>query len=231
MSAAMMILGYWNIRGLAQPCRLLLNYAGVTFEDKYYVTGPAPAYDKSAWLKEKAENPYQLDFPNLPFLVDGDVKLTQTHAIIRYLGRKYDLVGTNETEVLRCELAEQQMCDLRTSFVSLSYSPEADFNRLKPERMKLFKTMLKQFSAFLGDRDWMAGSKLTYADFLCYEIFFQLSVFMPEGFEGLDNLKAYVKRFEKLPAIEAYMKSDRFLKWPFNNNVATFGSRSTPCPF
>ena len=29
-------LGYWAIRGLAQPCRLLLAYTGTTFVDKRY---------------------------------------------------------------------------------------------------------------------------------------------------------------------------------------------------
>ena len=33
-------LGYWAIRGLAQPCRLLLAYTGTDFVDKRYtVTG------------------------------------------------------------------------------------------------------------------------------------------------------------------------------------------------
>ena len=37
------------------------------------------------------------------------------------------------------------------------------------------------------------------------------------------KLIAYMDRFEKLPAIESYMKSDRFLKRPINNKTAKFG--------
>ena len=41
------IIGYWKIRGLAEPIRLMLTYLGIDFEDKHYVrTGP-PEYDGS----------------------------------------------------------------------------------------------------------------------------------------------------------------------------------------
>ncbi len=33
-------LGYWDIRGLAEPIRYLLKYAGVKFNDKRYEFGP-----------------------------------------------------------------------------------------------------------------------------------------------------------------------------------------------
>lgn len=48
---------------LAQPIRLLLEYTGEKYEDKKYVCGPAPNYDKSCWfdIKEKMN----LDFPNV----------------------------------------------------------------------------------------------------------------------------------------------------------------------
>ncbi|TNN82939.1 Glutathione S-transferase Mu 3 [Liparis tanakae] len=34
-----MKLAYWDIRGLAQPARLLLEYTGSKYEDKLYVCG------------------------------------------------------------------------------------------------------------------------------------------------------------------------------------------------
>jgi len=226
---AKMILGYWEIRGLGQPCRLLLAHAGANYEDKRYYTGPAPDYDKSQWLSEKYK--LGLDFPNLPYLIDGDVKLSQTHAIMRYLGRKFGLVGSNETETIRSELAEQQLADLRGNFVGLCYTPPAMHAERKPAALEAMKAALENFSKFLGDRPWMAGDKLTYADFLCYEIFFQLYVFDKPLFDGAVNLRAYIQRFEELPAIAAYLKSDKYLKWPFNNNMATYGSRTQDCPF
>ena len=65
-------LGYWAIRGLAQPIRLLLNYTGTEFVDKKYeVTGSAPNWDVSSWFGIKFS--LGLDFPNLPYYMDGKV--------------------------------------------------------------------------------------------------------------------------------------------------------------
>lgn len=84
-------LGYWGVRGLGQFLRNLLVYKGVQFEDRQYKFGTAPDFDRSDWLKEKFN--LGLPFPNLPYYIDGDVKLTQSLAILRYLGRKHDLAA------------------------------------------------------------------------------------------------------------------------------------------
>ena len=60
---------------LAQPIRLLLEYTETKFEDKMMRCGPAPDYDKTCWFGIK--HSLGLDFPNLPYYLDGDIKITQ----------------------------------------------------------------------------------------------------------------------------------------------------------
>uniref|UniRef100_A0A8C2M9K0 glutathione transferase n=1 Tax=Cricetulus griseus TaxID=10029 RepID=A0A8C2M9K0_CRIGR len=43
----------------------------------------------SQWLNEKFK--LGLDFPNLPYLIDGSHKITQSNAILRYIARKHNL--------------------------------------------------------------------------------------------------------------------------------------------
>ena len=45
----------------------------------------------SDWLDEKYA--LGLDFPNLPYLIDGDLRLSQTNAILLYLADKAGLSG------------------------------------------------------------------------------------------------------------------------------------------
>lgn len=40
----------------------------------------------------------------LPYLIDGNVKLTQTQAILRYIARKNGLLGATEEEQIRVDL-------------------------------------------------------------------------------------------------------------------------------
>ncbi|CAL1291052.1 unnamed protein product [Larinioides sclopetarius] len=218
------VLGYWNIRGLAQPIRLMLAYSETPYEDKKYAYGPAPDFDRSAWLKEKPT--LGLDFPNLPYYIDGDVKLTQSITIMRYLARKLKLEPTTEEEHSRADLIEQQIADFRFGFTRICYS--ADFDKLKEEYLKNLPAQLKAFSNYLEKRQWFASQdKLTYVDFMVYEAFDHNRVLDPDCLNDYPNLKEFMDRFEELPTIQKYMQSPDFLKWPLNGDMAKFGSRSS----
>jgi len=222
-----MKLGYWDIRGLGQPIRYLLAYKEVDYEDKRYSCGPPPEFDGSQWLDEKFT--LGLDFPNLPYLFDGDVKLTQNLAIIRYLGRKYDLVGTTCEEQRRVDLAEQQLTDFRSGWVQLCYSPTFADERDAYENK--LPSLLKPFSEFLGDRAYFAGDRLTYVDFLIYEMLAQHLVFSKKSFADFKNLEEFVARIEALPTFKKYLDSEACIKWPFNGDMASFGGRLNEKPF
>ena len=73
----------------------MLHYCNVEFEDKQYFIGPAPDFDRSNWLNEK-EN-LGLDFPNLPYLIDEDYRMTESLAIMKYVAAKWkpELLGAN----------------------------------------------------------------------------------------------------------------------------------------
>ena len=105
----------------AQSIRLLLEYTGTKFEDRMISCGPAPDYDKSCWFSIKPT--LGLDFPNLPYYIDGNVKLTQSNAILRYIARKHNLLGKTEAEMIRVDLLAEQSMDFRTGIVRLSYDP------------------------------------------------------------------------------------------------------------
>ncbi|XP_003386865.1 PREDICTED: glutathione S-transferase Mu 3-like [Amphimedon queenslandica] len=209
-------IGYWSIRGLAQPIRLLLKYAGIEFENVTYTQAEAPSFSREGWLSVK--HTLGLPFPNLPYLIDGDVKITQTNAILTYLGRKANLYGKTEADMATVDMLLNVAMDFRNGFVRLCYSSQME--SMKEEYLKTVRAKLEEMSKYLGDKPWFAGNEITFPDFHFYEMFDQHKEFHPQLFDGLDNLKAYMDRFEALPAIKSYMDSPEFIRWPINNPIA-----------
>ncbi|XP_054421666.1 glutathione S-transferase Mu 1-like [Pteronotus mesoamericanus] len=216
-----MSLDYWNIRGLAHAIHLLLEYTDSSYEEKRYTMGDAPDFDRSQWLSDKFK--LGLDFPSLPYLIDGTQKLTQSNAIPRYIARKHNLCGEMEEEKIRMDILENEIMDIRMYTARICYSP--DFEKLKPDILTMLSEEMKLFSQFLGKRSWFAGDKLMYVDFLAYDILDTLCMFEPKCLDAFPNLKDFLVCFEGLKKISAYMKSSRFLPTPVYSKPAVWGNK------
>lgn len=81
------IFAYWGIRGKGQVPRLLLAYTGANWQDNSYS-------DPTKWFGADKQS-LGFDFPNLPYLIDGDLKLTESSAI-----EKYIIARSEHTELL-----------------------------------------------------------------------------------------------------------------------------------
>ena len=97
-------LGYWGIRGLAQPSnqiifikylvRFLLEYLEIPYEDKRYT-------DPAVWGADKAEFLKTNPLANIPYLKDGDKVVFESQALGMYLVHKAnrkDLLGNSAEE-------------------------------------------------------------------------------------------------------------------------------------
>ena len=94
MAAAKPLLAYWDVRGLTEPIRLLLEYVGVEYDQKFYVCGDGPDFSRTDWTDVKGS--FGLDFPNLPYYIEGNLKLTESWAILRYIAGKNNLLPEGE---------------------------------------------------------------------------------------------------------------------------------------
>merc|ERR1712045_242500 len=192
--------------------RLLLEYTETKYEDKMMRCGPAPDYDKTCWHSVK--HTLGLDFPNLPYYVDGDCKITQSNAIMRYIARKHDMLGKTEEERVRVDMMGEQSMDFRNGMVRLAYNP--NFDQMKGPYLEALPEKLDAFQNFLGSKPWFAGDALTFVDFIMYELLDQHRELDKTLCAKYTKLMEFLDRFEKLPKIEAYMKSGRFMKAPIN---------------
>ena len=213
-------LGYWDIRGRAEPIRYLLRYAGVKLNDKRYPVGAVSSEPgRKPWSADKYS--LGLDFPNIPYYIDGDFKLTQSLAILRYLARKHGLIATKDPELARQELAEQQIVDYKVIFTGIAFA--ADFKEKKPAYITdTLVPQLEAFTKFLGSNQWLT-SKFSYVDILAYETLDRIRLFTPETFEKFPIIVQYLKRFEELPPIKEYRNSSAYKDWPIFGPIGKWG--------
>lgn len=73
----MITLGYWVVRGRGQTLRHLLEYTKASWQETNYL------HDEEWFERDKYK--LGLHFPNLPYLIDGTTRLTETQAIARYI--------------------------------------------------------------------------------------------------------------------------------------------------
>ena len=66
----------------------MLHYLNVEYNEKLYVLGDAPDFNPQEWATVKFT--LGMEFPNLPYYVDGDYKLSETVAIMKYIAAKHD---------------------------------------------------------------------------------------------------------------------------------------------
>ena len=133
-----LLIGYWDIRGLGQPCRLSLAYAGISFTDLRITPGDYPSEDyKQVWMTKKPELAESLHFPNLPFLFDGrdgkSVALVQSRAILRFIGREFDLLGD---DIDRFDMMLDEASDLDGVVTSTLYGNLAGAAEIFTGRVK-----------------------------------------------------------------------------------------------
>ena len=115
-------LGYWAIRGLASQIRYQMVYLGVEYQEHAYEQGEAPDYDRSQWLDKKDE--LGLKFPALPYLLDGNLRLTDSGAIMKYIANKYgpELLGKNAKQIGQVEMVATVISDLKGNITMPCYT-------------------------------------------------------------------------------------------------------------
>ncbi|XP_003747409.1 glutathione S-transferase Mu 1 [Galendromus occidentalis] len=225
------ILGYWDLRGLGQSIRLLLEQVGEKYEETRYTLGND--LQKNEWRTIKTSSPLiiggpgesRMDFPNLPYYIEtkadgSQLKLSQSVAIMRYLGEKHGLIPTSLEERALLTVYEQEVTDLRAAICGYCYGGTFPHKFRFPNYVQDIRDVLKTWDQFLDKKQWIMGDLMTYVDFYLYEMLDWHILLDKTILDAFPNIASYSERIRKLPAIEAYMKSDRYIDWPLVSPLA-----------
>lgn len=217
-----MILGYWDIRGLAQAIRYQLIYQGVEFDDLYHHHTHDIA-SRQGWLDQKFE--LGLDFPNLPYLLVGeDFKLTEHMAIHQFIADKWqpELLGRDDLERTKVDVLAGVLSEFKIALHLECYTEQ--------DKAKVAKRLLlnmKDIAASLQDKDFLLGPNICYLDFYMFELM-QFIDFLTDGgvFERYPHLEDYQFRIASLPRLKEYLESGQALVAPFNMKFAKLNNWS-----
>jgi len=219
---------YWNICGLAQPIRYALELAGQEYVDVrvHYGPGePGTAEYKKMWFDRKPAVAESVLFPNLPYLLHGDVRLAQSNTILRYIGRTYNIMAEPSAASIE-DLIFDQMADFDGQSTGLSYRD--GLPGLKVYCEGSLPASFSDFVRLLGEKKFMTGDNVTVADLKVYETLRKLKLIeeQPEvatkSLESCPTLVQFISRIEDLDAMKKYLSSEQYMARPLNNAHAKF---------
>ena len=85
--------------------------------------------------------------------------------------------------------------------------------------------ILPHFELKLANHKWLTGDNIFIGDFYLWSVL-DMNECLEEGFlSGFPNLKLFKENVEKLPAIGAYLESEKFQWFPINGPTAKWGSK------
>jgi glutathione S-transferase len=208
-SSSEVTLGYWSIRGRTGAIRHLLVYCGIPFKSKLYS-------DFGEWFgKDKQE--LGLEYPNLPYLIDGDKKITESIAILHYIpirASKKELLGDTDDKFIKMEQAIGVTIEAGHDMVKVLMGSKKEnfYAALEDACTKgALKNKLELWNKNLEGKEWLVGS-LSIADFGLIEFLDMLGQMDPKRLEPYPNLTSIQKRFAELPEIKAHRQSENFIK-------------------
>ena len=193
-----MILGYLKVKGRMEPLRYLLSYLDVKYTEKYH--------DHREWFRTR--DLYDFDFPNLPYLIDGKTKITDTSAIVTYIVHKYGnkaLLGKPGKDEITYLSLEGLFGDIFREMLNVIFNKE--YKKVYEKKLKLFfYTKLGYLERFIGDKEYLLGY-MTVADLLLLS--------MTDMFIVIDNKldrEPVINKYPKLKALRNRLLSQDFVR-------------------
>ena len=201
-----MEVGYWHFRGLANPIWLLLAHENAEWKPRFFETPESYFGNKDS---------LGLDFPNLPFIVDGETKVSETSAIPHYIAHKLgkpELLGKPGLDHIKhFEIMGVQQ-DILANFLKIIGAKEEGGKVFDEVKDRFFYPKFEKLGKFLGEKDFLLGY-VTYSDIHLAFLVQNLekvanTLERPSFFEKNPNLKTHAERVMALPGIKAHLESD-----------------------
>ena len=212
-------LGYWAIRGLGAPARMMLEHEGVDYTDLKYA-------DAASWFAvRKVELLEKNALANLPYVLDGDRVVTHSTAVYEYLGVKlgHDAFDDEDGRWVNAQMLAE-CYDLRNALMALVYpfngvTPTKDDFETKCEPHLTSKCIqfYNKFEATLGLRGkkFLVKDTPSSCDFHLWEMLDQHEIIakrrgVVSPLEQFPKLQKLYAEFRNFPELAKYFASETY---------------------
>ena len=193
---------YFNLRGRAEPSRILLAYAGLPYEDERI---PPPWEDPDGWAARKPS----LQFGQLPVLYWNNEEISQGIGVARFIAKKVGLAGKTELEAAQVDEVVHAIEDIVNA--RIGFLLEEDEKRKKTLTdtftSRTLPTLLGQLERRLEGRggQFFVGNNLTWADIQTFMLVTEVvDKEVAKKYPKVENL---VERVGQIPNIKKWVQS------------------------
>lgn len=203
---------YFNGRGIAETCRLLLAFAQVKYEDFRY---PLEVKDwktfdfvREEFESDKKNGKLSKSLNKLPYLeVNGEV-ICQSKAIERFIAKKYKMMGDSDIEEAKIDAICECIRDFKTDYQTIKNikgdDAEAAMNKWFNETLPLKMEVL---DVIVGNT-YSVGNKVSLADITLFSFvtqFFDNKDLALKAIENADNIKSVVEMVSQQESITSWL--------------------------
>ena len=111
---------------------------------------------------------------NLPYMIDGDIRLVQSNAILLYIGRKYGLAGNGSAaQSAALDMVLDQLTDYDDAFTGTCYRNWSNSEAFAAEKVP---QCLSGLTSALGEKQFLVSDSPTVADFKALELLLKYKV-------------------------------------------------------
>ncbi|XP_062590425.1 glutathione S-transferase-like [Saccostrea cucullata] len=196
-------LTYFDLRGRAEPIRLLFTVAGVSFEDE--------RIRKEQWIAIKDETPGNA----LPVLcVDGFI-ISQSMAINRHLARTFGLDGETLSQKVKVDEIVEYLVEMKNKMAELPMLSE------DPRKQEWARQVMKSFQEFMvkactfiesqiqknmkEGKGFAVGNRLTLADIMIFEAFENILATNGNALDKCSGITKCRAKVANMPRIKEYL--------------------------
>ena len=205
---------YWNIRGLGSYICMAFFAADKDFDLIEY-----SADTEDDWFG-RDKPALTMTLPNLPYLRDGHLEISEHDAIFRHVLRKYqpDLLGNNVDEQGEIDqfitFWAKTNVNMRMWCYSDASKDGSDATRIA--KLDEFKYQFERINQRLEKSKYLVGETMTGADIFFYDTFLIMETIHAETAHKYANIHRVKKDVESTPWYQTYKSSNKWhtqLNW------------------